>query len=498
MIDLKNLFQNRTHALVGIGIAVLTVSGVGYYFYHQHKLASESSRQFRGIPVEVERVRVGTLSRKINVIGSLFANNAVTLRALVRGQIAKVNVRGGEEVQKGQVLFELDDRPFKAQLKDAQASWSFAQLEFKRAEQLKEKNFGTTKVLDKTRAEFQRAEASVEKAEKELEDTKITAPFEGLVSIHKISPGALVGPDVELMSLTDVDPMKVEFKIPAKYLPYINVGQRVTVTVDSFKDKAFEGEIENIDPLVDPGAQQVTVRANINNKDRLLKPGLFAKVTLVAGSKDNAVLVPSEAIESTGDLDYVYKVIEHPEQPGIYIAFRAALIAGIQDRDTTEVERGLSEGDLIVVVGREKLKDGMPVRFDPASVQSTPDPAEVGGNGPTAEPPKEQATEPKAPEAATEPTKLEPKTEEAAPAAEAKQAEVKPAEATPATESKPEDAQPAADKPAAADSEKTEKKDAPAAAETPAAQPAEEKPSEKTPEEAKAEAAPAQPEGKSE
>lgn len=362
------LLEKPIHMIVLIAVIVTTISGTGYYFYYQHQKSKQAGPEFSAFPVEVDRVRRGTLVRNISVVGTLIASNTVTIRANIRGQISRVFLQGGEEVRRGDLIFELDDRTSKAKLKEAQATLAHAQLEFNRAEQLAAQKFSPIKVLDKARADLLRAEAAVENSQKEVEDTKITAPYEGLLSLHKISVGALVGPDLDLVTITDVDPIKVDFKIPAKYLPFISTGQKVNLEVDNLKDQKFTGEIEAIDAQVDPNSQQIGIRASLENKKRLLKPGSFARVTLTAGSVDNALIVPAEAVEATTEQSYVYKVIEHPERPGLFVVFRVPVSTGIQEKDRIEISRGLFDNDIIVTVGQERVRDGTPVKFDLASV----------------------------------------------------------------------------------------------------------------------------------
>ena len=366
------LFEKQIHMIVLIAVIVTSISGIGFYFYRQHLKSKQSGPEFTAMPVEVEKIRRGTLVREISVVGNLVASNTVTIRANSRGQIVKVFMQGGEEVNRGDIIFQLDDRSTKAKLKEMQATLVQAQLEFKRAEQLTAQQFGPLKLLDKARADLLRAEAGVENAQKELDDTKIIAPYEGLISLHKISVGALVGPDLDLVTITDVDPMKVDFKIPSKYLSFISTGQKVKVVVDNLKDQEFRGEIEAIDAQVDPSSQQISVRATLENKKHLLKPGSYARVSLVAGSKDDALISPVEAVESTAEQSYVYKVIQHPEKPGLFVVFRVAVDTGIQEKDSIEITRGLFENDIIVTVGQNRVRDGTPVKFDLASVGLEP------------------------------------------------------------------------------------------------------------------------------
>jgi membrane fusion protein (multidrug efflux system) len=391
---MKNIFENLStkHLVMGAATAVVVIAA-GVYLYKQSQPAATA--EYLGVSVEVDVARRGSLNRKLETVGNLVANNTVSVRSQVRGQVSVARAQGGEEVQKGAVLFELDDRTFVAALKEAQARFTVAEANFKRAGALKEKNFGTGKSLDETQAQFLAAQAAVEKAQKELEDTKISAPFEGMVSLHKISVGATVDPSTEILTITDVDPMKVDFKVPAQYYAYLSVGQEVTVTVDSLPDQVFKATIENIDAQVDAVSQQVAIRATLDNSKRMLKPGSYAKIAMTVGSQDNALFVPEEAVKVTADQSYVFKVFEVPEYPGVFAAGRVPVITGIEDGDRIEIKRGLNERDLVVTVGMDKLRQGAQIRFDLNSV----------GLGPK----KPQEAKPENPKAETKPVPAEEK-----------------------------------------------------------------------------------------
>lgn len=357
--------------LIGIAIVVLVTSLIGTGFYLSRK--DDAKRvQPDSVRVEVDKVRRGSLTREMTVVGTLEADHFVTIKAQIRGLVSKVYIVGGENVQKGDLLFELDDRTYSAQLKEAQALLTLAESSFEREKKLSEKNFGTAKKLDEARAQFLKTQAGVEKAQKDLDDTKIRAPFDGIVGLHHISEGTPITADLDLISITDMDPMKVNFKMPSKFIPHLNIAQRIKVSADSYPNQEFPGEIEAIDAQVDAGAQSIAIQATIPNKKGLLKPGMFVRVKVIVGSQDNSLIVPEEAIVNVADQTYVWKVIEHPEYPGVYVVFRVQVLTGIQEKDRIEVTKNLRENDIIVTVGHQKVADGVPVSFDLRSIDLGP------------------------------------------------------------------------------------------------------------------------------
>jgi len=350
---------NAVKLIAGAVIFIL-LSGVGYFLYSYFKSTPDvSSPVFEPINVEVDEVQTGSLTRRLNVVGSLSATQTVVIKPQTHGKIAEVFVNGGEDVEAGDKLFKIEDAAILAELKEAQAKLSLATMEFNRASKLQASNFGPAARVDKARADKLAAEASVDVAKTKLGYTVIAAPFEGIVGLHKISVGATVNEQTEMLTLTDIDPIKVDFKVPAKFLKFIGLNQRITMTIDGF-DQSFNGSIDAIDAQIDRTANSVALRASIPNSLNLLKPGLFAKVEVVIGSKDNTIIVPESAIESTEDESFVYIVLQ---QKGMNFAVKTKIETGIQEGDSVEVIRGLKAGDTIITVGINKVRHGYPIKF---------------------------------------------------------------------------------------------------------------------------------------
>lgn len=335
-------------------VAVISAGGIAWHFLQE----DAPEKEFRPISVMVEEVRIGSLSRKITAVGTLIANQTVIVRPEISGVIGKIYVKGGELVKIGEPLFELDDRQIQAEVKEAEARLNFAKIEYDRYSTLASKNFGSQQKMDDAKSKFLVAEASVESGRLKLERTMMKAPFTGLVGIHNLSIGAVVSPDKELTTFVDLTPMQVEFRIPAQFLKFINEGQRVDVFIDGYStDKPSPGIISNIDAKIDPNAHSVIVRALISNKTGQLRPGLFARVDLVVGSKDNTMIVSEAALMNTEGTEQVYKIFEG-------IAYKVDVRTGIRDGESVEIVQGLAPNDHVVVEGHAKIRDQYPVRYE--------------------------------------------------------------------------------------------------------------------------------------
>ena len=348
-------FVKRAPVVIS-AIVILGIFLIGLMIYSSFNETAPEKRKFEGVSVEVERVRVGSLTKTVTAVGTLVGNQSVKIRPEVHGLISKIHVTGGEEVKAGDPLFEIDDRTFRAELKEAQARLSLAQAEFNRTEKLAASNFASGKSRDKVLSELKITEAAAENAQTKLERAVIYAPFEGIIGIHNLSIGSPINEQTEIATLVDVDPIKIDFKLPADYLKNISVGQTVKVKVDGFGDKAYKAIIESIDSTVEEFGHSIAVRAVMNNKSGIFKPGIFARVEVVVGAKDGALIVPQSAIEISGDEEFLYKVIEG-------IAFRVPVATDIQEGENVDVVRGVNPDDLVIIVGQSKIRDGIPVKY---------------------------------------------------------------------------------------------------------------------------------------
>ena len=354
-------FASRHVVMIASVIILLTVLGIARYIFL--KPNTDVKKDFRNVAVEVEEVRIGSLTRNITAVGTLMANQTVNIRPEINGLISEINVEGGEFLEKDAPLFKIDDRVFKAELKEAEARLAFAQVEYNRAKKLADSNFGSAQKLDDTKAKMLMAEATVESAKAKLERTVITAPFQGIIGLHTMAIGTPIGPDKEIATLVDITPIKVDFRIPAEFLRFISIGQRIDIKVDGF-DKDYVGIIAGIDSKVDTIAHSINVRALMPNKNNTFKPGLLARVKIIVGSKDNTLIIPEVAIETMGDADTVYKVVEG-------LAIQVPVLTGIREGENVEILRGLNPGDHIIVIGQSKIRDGIPVRYELNGVHYT-------------------------------------------------------------------------------------------------------------------------------
>lgn len=305
--------------------------------------------ELKRVNVETASAELRQMARQINAVGSLRARDSVMLRAETNGRITEVAFDEGLAVTRGQVLIRLDDSIVKAQLQEAQAKLSLANSQHRRSQQLSQQGFISSQARDEAASQLQVAQASVALAQAQLDKTMIRAPFDGLVGLKNISVGDYLSPGVELIAIEAVDPLEVDFRIPEHYLSEITVGLPIDVRLDAFPGKVYRGEVGAISPVVDATGRSLLLRAQVPNSQMILRPGLFARVTLELGT-DEVVMVPESAITPSGGAQYVFKVVNNVVQ-------RIEVSVGLRRDGWVEVV-GIDAGDEIVVLGTQKVAEG--------------------------------------------------------------------------------------------------------------------------------------------
>lgn len=305
--------------------------------------------------VEVATVTTGNVTATITAVGTLQADESVVIRPEIAGRVAEIHFAEGQPVAAGTLLLRLDDSVARAEYEQAEADLALAKSNYDRAIDLFKKGSGSARTRDETLAALQAANARVALARATLDKTRIVAPFSGLLGLRQVSIGDYLTPGQAIVNLEDVDPVKVDFRVPETFLARVHQGQSVQVQVDAFPDRNFSGEVYALDPRIDATGRSVALRARIANSEGLLRPGLFARVSLVTEQRDDALLIPEQAIFARGAESFVYVVHD-----GKAKLTRIAL--GLRQGAQVEVVEGLSAGDQVVSAGHLKLRDGAPVR----------------------------------------------------------------------------------------------------------------------------------------
>lgn len=326
------------------------------------------------MPVEAQPVKVAAAQSQVTAIGTLRSNEAVMIRPEVIGRVEQIFVKEGEKVGKGAVLIQLDAAVQRAELAQARANLELARANFERADELVKRGAGTQRALDEARAKLRIDEAAVALTQARLEKYAMVAPFDGVLGLRRISVGEFVNAGADVVNLESIDPIKVDFRVPEVFFTALKPGQPIAVTLDAVPGRAFAGEVFAIDPLIDQAGRSVVIRARIPNPDDLLRPGVFARVTLTIEERASALFVPEQSLVPIGDQHFVFKVVE--AEGAKRVAFTRVTL-GQRRKGEVEITGGLQAGDMVVSAGLLKIRDGMPVQIVPAGAP----PAAPQGNG---------------------------------------------------------------------------------------------------------------------
>lgn len=368
--------------LVLLLVAVAVLVGGGLYWKRSTapsaapNVAGPGKGEPRGLPVKAGTVRTGTITEEVSAVGTLLANESVMIRPERDGRIAQIHFAEGQLVKKGTKLVSLDASETEAQLAAARAEATLNRNRLKRAEELKDKNFISAEALDVARENLNQSVARQEEVKSRLEKMTILAPFEGVAGLRQVSPGAYVKAGQDIARLEGIGTLKLDFRVPELYLGRIRSNQQVQVRVDAFLGETFHGAIYAVEPSVDEQTRTVLLRALVPNPDVRLKPGMFARVLLVLGTRENALIVPEQAIVPRGNDNYVFRIVEGK-------AALAKVELGARRMGEVEITKGLAAGDHIVVDGQLKLKPGVPVKIlaDKPENASPPGRQESGEGG---------------------------------------------------------------------------------------------------------------------
>ena len=317
---------------------------------------TEVAKQPADLQVDVSPVRKQPLRQQVTAVGSLLAQNAVTLRAESSGRIAKILFKEGSPTAQGALLVQLDTDLLQAELQQAQAQLNLAQSQAHRAKQLTQQGFISAQAQDETNSKRAVAAAQVAIIQAKIEKSQIKAPFDGVLGLRYVSLGDYVANGTEIVSLASLEQLQVDFRVPEQYLNQISIGTPVRLRLDAQEGREFVGEVNAISPLIDEQGRSVVLRAHVPNPDLHLRPGQFARVVLDLNEAE-ALMVPETALSPSGQAQYVFRVKEDN------IVERIEVQVGIR-RDGWVQVNGLDESDLVLITGLQKIQNGSKVRYD--------------------------------------------------------------------------------------------------------------------------------------
>lgn len=376
-------------------IGLLLLGGAGYWAWQRPTAepAAPAGKPGAGRPFPVQAVVVkpGDIDITLAALGTVTARNTVTVKPRVDGQLVRINFREGERVKAGEVLAEIDPRPFQAQLDQVsgqlardQALLANARLDLERYRGLLAKDSIAKQQVDVQEAQVRQYEgvvkadqALVDSAQLQLSFTKVTAPLAGRLGLRQVDVGNMVRSSdaAGLVVITQTQPINVLFTIPSDKLSPVVSRLRAgeSLTVEAFerdgKAKLATGHLQTVDNQIDTATGTVKLKAEFANADDRLFPNQFVNVRLRVETRKEALLIPLAALQRGTKGSFVYVV-----GPESAVSVRP-VVPGPASGDVVAIEQGLSAGEQVVTDGLDKLREGAKVEV------TTPGAGSKGGEG---------------------------------------------------------------------------------------------------------------------
>jgi RND family efflux transporter MFP subunit len=332
------------------------------------------------LTVEVAVARRDAVEQQLVVVGNLIGDTTVAVVPRAAGRLEEVLVKMGDRVTRGQRIARIEDQELQEQIRQAEAAQEvsratirqreadlkLAQTNVERSRSLFERQLLPKQTLDDNEARYQSAVAALDLARAQnqqsgarleelrinLANTVITSPVNGFVARRAADPGAFVSQNAPVVDVVDISRVRLVVNVVEKDLKLVSVGDGTEVEVDAFPGESFMGRVARVAPVLDPQTRTFPIEIEIPNSEYRLKPGMYARVGITAERRENALVVPANAIVDVGG------------ERGVFLAgddntatFQRVEV-GIEEQERVEVRSGLTEGQRVVTTGAAALRNG--------------------------------------------------------------------------------------------------------------------------------------------
>lgn len=371
----KPVRTRRWLIIVGGALVLLVVAIVGFNMFRNHMIA-QFFANMKPPPtvVAVAEAKSEVLPNLLTAVGDLAAINQVNVTTDVNGRVTEILFQPGSEVKAGDPLIQLYDAPDQSDLASFKAQTLAASLALDRAKALLARSFGPQATVDQAQAVYDQGAAAVAKTEAIISQKRITAPFTGVLGVRMVQLGQYLSAGTQIVSLTDLSRLYLNFTVTEKDRAVLNVGQTVRIKVDAYPDRTFEGKITTIEPQISADTRNVRVQATLENPGRILQPGMFASTTVELPPKAAAITVPETAVDYTLYGDSVWLITETKDAEGkaSLKTDRTFVKTGQRIGGRVVITSGVKAGDRVVAVGQLKLQSGSAVAISPDQPPSIP------------------------------------------------------------------------------------------------------------------------------
>jgi len=320
------------------------------------------------IPIRTTEVIQGDIKAYYPTTTTLESEFEALVVAKVGGVVEKFYVEEGDQVKAGQPLVQIETDRLKLELARSASELNKMKNELDRTAAIYKKKLVSSETYDRLRFEYESQLSQYELSKLELNFATVEAPIDGVISKRYVKVGNMIRTNESVYHITDFDPLHAVIYVPEKELNKIAVGQVAQVQVDARTDKAFNGFVKRISPIVDANSGTFKVTIEVSDKENMLKPGMFGRLLIIYDERNDTVLVDKKAVLSEDNNHWVFVLRDGR-------AFRQSIKPGYVNDEHFEVLEGLNIGDIVVNMGQNSLKDDSLIEVieGPGKVEKAPE-----------------------------------------------------------------------------------------------------------------------------
>jgi membrane fusion protein (multidrug efflux system) len=320
------------------------------------KLAITSQNKDLPIGVVGFIAKIDTLEDDVFVSGTLTANELVELKPEISGRVVKIGFLEGSEVSSGSLLFKINDTDLQAQLKKLKLQETLATENLDRRKKLLAINGISKEEFDAVSNQLATIQADIIFTESQLSKSEIKAPFSGRIGLKNISEGSYINAGTTLATLVQINPIKIDFSVPEKYVSLIKTNGKIKFKVDGLDDD-FSAIIKAFEPQIDQSSRTLKIRALTSNQTGKLIPGAFAEIKLPIKQNENTIMIPTQAIVPIlkGQKVFISKN---------GLAEERKVETGVRSDSKIQILKGLEMGDTLIISGLLQVKPGSKLKFN--------------------------------------------------------------------------------------------------------------------------------------
>lgn len=361
--------------IIAFVLVALVCGGIVGFNMFRDQAIGEFFANMPVAPITVSAVEVQPIewTPGIGAIGTVAAAQGVDLTVEAAGIVKAINFKSNENVERGDILVQLDDGVQRADLDAAKTQAALDQQRLDRALALQKRGVGSDVAVDEARAASQASASQLDRLQAVLDQRQLKAPFSGTIGIPRVEVGQYLPASQTVATLQDLTTMRVDFSVPEQQLSLLRIGQPVRFGATE-EEMNFSGSVTGIDPKVDPATRLVAVRAEIANPQGLLSPGQYVRVRVELPVEPNVIALPQTALVSSLYGDYIYIVSEAEPKEGApapseetaptLVARQVFVKPGRRSQGRIEIAQGVNAGDQVVTAGQNRLSNGSVVVID--------------------------------------------------------------------------------------------------------------------------------------